>query len=253
MIILDRYSRWLQGYACKSKSAAECIKYFKRFVGPQFKPEHVYSDNSKELISACTELGWAHDTSTPHRSETNGVIERSVRTVKEGTSATLIQSGLDDAWWPQAMACYCFLKAVVDILDDDKTAFERRYGSSFAGPLIPFGAEITYLPITDKDKSRLHQFGSKVISGIFLGYEQQEGGGWSGDLLVLDWEEIENASHFSDIHIKRFKHSEVSTAKVGDNFRFPLAEGVIRQPGSDRSKATRQRQPSPKGAGVTLG
>ena len=96
MIILDRYSRWLQGYACKSKSAAECIQYFKRFVGPQFKPEHVYSDNSKELISACKELGWAHDTSTPHRSETNGVIERSVRTVKEGTSSALIQSGLDD-------------------------------------------------------------------------------------------------------------------------------------------------------------
>ena len=71
MIILDRYSRWLQGYACKSKSAAECIKCFKRFVGPQFKHEHVYSDNSKELISACKELGWAHDTSTPHRSETS--------------------------------------------------------------------------------------------------------------------------------------------------------------------------------------
>ena len=116
-----------------------------------------------------------------------------MRTVKEGTSAALIQSGLDDAWWPQAMACYCFLKAVVDILDDNKTAFERRLGSSFSGPLIPFGAEITYLPITDKDKSRLHHFGSKVLSGIFLGYEQQEGGGWSGDLLVLDWEEIENA------------------------------------------------------------
>ena len=135
MIILDRYSRWLQGYACKSKSAAECIKYFKRFAGPQFKPEHVYSDNSKELISACSELGWAHDTSTPHRSETNGVIERSVRTVKEGTSAALIQSGLDDAWWPQAMACYCFLKAVVNILDDNKTAFERRHDSSFSGPV----------------------------------------------------------------------------------------------------------------------
>ena len=169
--------------------------------------------------------------------------------MEEGTSSALMQSGLDDVGWPQAMACYCFLKAVVDILDDDKTAFERRCGSSFSGPLTPFGAEITYLPITDKDKSRLHQFGSKVISGIFLGYEQQDGGGWSGDLLVLDWGEIENASHFNDIHIKRFKQSEVNAPKVGDNFRFPLAEGVIRQPGSDRSKAPRQRKPAPKGAG----
>ena len=32
LIILDRYSRWLQGYGCKSKTAVECEKFFKRFV-----------------------------------------------------------------------------------------------------------------------------------------------------------------------------------------------------------------------------
>ena len=70
-----------------------------------------------------------------------------------------------------------------------------------------FWAEITYLSITEKDKARLHQFGLKVLSGIFLGYEQQEGGGWSGEPLVLDWEEIENPEHFSDIHIKHLLQS----------------------------------------------
>ena len=30
---------------------------------------------------------------TPHRSETNGIAERAVRRVKEGTSAVLLQSG----------------------------------------------------------------------------------------------------------------------------------------------------------------
>ena len=34
MITLDRYSRWLQGYACKTKSASECIIFLKRFVDP---------------------------------------------------------------------------------------------------------------------------------------------------------------------------------------------------------------------------
>ena len=47
MIILDRFFNWLQGYACKTKSPNECVKYFIRFVGSRFKPEHVYSDNSK--------------------------------------------------------------------------------------------------------------------------------------------------------------------------------------------------------------
>ena len=36
-----------------------------------------------------------HCTSTPHRSETKGTAERSVRRVKEGTSAILLQSSLD--------------------------------------------------------------------------------------------------------------------------------------------------------------
>ena len=45
------------------------------------------------------DLSWNHCTSTPHRSETNGIAERAVRRVKEGTSAVLLQSGLDENWW----------------------------------------------------------------------------------------------------------------------------------------------------------
>ena len=63
---------------------------------------------------------------------------------------------------------------------------------------------------------------------------------------------VENAEHFSDIHIKRFKGREVTAHKVGEDFRFPLAEGIIRQPGSDRHKAPRLRKPSSRTAGETL-
>jgi hypothetical protein len=67
----------------------------------------------------------------------------------------------------------------------------------------------------------LHQFGSKVLSGIFVGYDQQAGGGWSGDLLVVDWDQVEIAEHFNDIYIKRFKAAEVEAIKVSDKYRFP--------------------------------
>ena len=39
MIVLDRFTRWLQGYACKGKTACECAKFSKQFLGPQCKPE----------------------------------------------------------------------------------------------------------------------------------------------------------------------------------------------------------------------
>ena len=35
---------------------------------------------------------------------------------------------------------------------------------------IPFGALVEYHPMSAKDQSRLHQFGSKVLPGTFLGY-----------------------------------------------------------------------------------
>ena len=59
--------------------------------------------------------------STPHRSETNGIAERAVRRVKEGTSAVLLQSGLGNEWWADSMECFSYLRNIQDLLSDGKT------------------------------------------------------------------------------------------------------------------------------------
>ena len=51
-----------------------------------------------------------------HRSETNGIAERAVCRMKEGTSAVLLQSGLDENWWAESMECCCCLPKVQDLL-----------------------------------------------------------------------------------------------------------------------------------------
>ena len=91
-----------------------------------------------ELGKACEDLSWNLCTSTPHRSETNGIAERAVRRVKEGTSAVLLQSGLNENWWADSMECYTYLPNVTDLLSDGKTPYERRFGQPFKGPIIPF-------------------------------------------------------------------------------------------------------------------
>ena len=97
------------------------------------------------------------------------IAERAVRRIKEGTYAVLLLSGLDEKWWADSMECYCFLRNTQELLSDGKTPYERRFGMPFNGPIIPFGSMVEYHPISAKDLSR-HQFGPKVLPGIFFGY-----------------------------------------------------------------------------------
>ena len=101
-----------------------------------------------------------------------------MRRVKEGTSAVLLQSGLNEKWWADSMECYTSLRNVTDLLSDGKTPYERRIGQPFKGPIIPFGSLVEYHPITAKDQSRIHQFGKKVLPGLFFGYALYAGGIW---------------------------------------------------------------------------
>ena len=146
LVVHDRATSWQQAFPAKNKSAGETMTHLQRFMGPKIKPKYIFTDNSKELEKAAKDLGWLHDTSTPYRPETNGVAERDVRRIKEGTSAAIVQSGWDEVWWPEAMRCYCFLHNVVDVLANGHTAYFNRFGIDFSGPIIPSGAEVMYKP-----------------------------------------------------------------------------------------------------------
>ena len=123
------------------------------------------------------------------------------------------------------------------------TAFQNRFTKEFLGPLIPLGAEVKYMPIGKKDTARLHKFGNKRLPAVFIGYGQQAGGNWDGTLLIADWEEIVNAERASEIHVKRYKANEVNVMKVNDTFRFPLAEGIIKQPSPGSRRHWKPTQP----------
>ena len=78
-------------------------------------------------LAKLVKLSWNHCASTPHRSETNGLAERAVRRVKEGTSAVLLQSRLDENLWADSMECYTYLRNIQDLLSDGRTPYERRF------------------------------------------------------------------------------------------------------------------------------
>ena len=57
-----------------------------------------------------------------------------------------------------------------------------------------------------------------------MGYVIRAGGGWSGELLIADCEDLGNLSA-SDIHVQQSKHQEV--AQEG-KLLFPCADGSVK-------------------------
>ena len=122
-------------------------------------------------------------------------------------------------------------------LTDGKTPYERRFGQPFKGPIIPFGSLVEYHPVTAKDLSRIHQFGKKVLPGLFFGHALYAEGIWKGDVLVADLEELETMDA-SEIYSKRLNAKEVTFSKENGEFIFPIADGRIKTPGGDQELRT---------------
>ena len=139
----------------KNNNSQETERSLRKFLEPSQKPKVICTGNSLEFGKSCEELSWNHRMSTPSRSETNGIAER-----------VYDESRLDDKWWSDSLECYRYLRNVQDLLADGRTPYERRFWESFKGPIIPFGALVEYLPNSERDKARIHQFGKKVSPGI---------------------------------------------------------------------------------------
>ena len=131
VVVQDLATQWIHSCPCETKTSQGTERSLQNFLEPNRKPEVIHTDNSLEFGKACEDLSWNHCTSTPHRSVTNGIAERAARRVKEGTSAVLSQSGLDEQWWADSMECYTYLRNIQDLLSDVKTPYERRFGEPF--------------------------------------------------------------------------------------------------------------------------
>ena len=56
-----------------------------------------------------------------------------------------------------------------------RNSHERRSDEQRSGPIIPSGAEVEHHPISAKDQARFHQFGKKVLPGLFMGHASHAG------------------------------------------------------------------------------
>jgi hypothetical protein len=108
-----------------------------------------YSDCSRELKRAATDLGWVHAASAPYCPQSNSIIERRLRLIIEGARTVMIMAGFVaelnlHCWWPVAARYFSFV-ACFSGPPDNKSDFEQslyfeRYQKLFAGTLRLFGS-----------------------------------------------------------------------------------------------------------------
>ena len=93
VVVQDLATQWIQSYLCKTKTFKETQRSLQRRIPKSFTLTIPW--NSAKLVKISPGI---IARSTPHRSETNVIAERAVLRVKEGTSAVLLQSGLNESW-----------------------------------------------------------------------------------------------------------------------------------------------------------
>ena len=66
------------------------------------------------------------------------------------------------------MECYCYLRNVQDLMADGETPYERRFGESFKGPIVPFGALVEFLPNSEIRQSENPSIRKEGITRILF-------------------------------------------------------------------------------------
>ena len=164
-------------YPQQTKGTDESVKNIRHFIG-KCKIKALRTDNSRELGKAANDLGSLHETSTPHRPQSNTRIERDISTMLGGTRSALQQSGLPVRFWTYAAQHWCHSanttlpyssgKPLAELTSDTQTPWEQRRKEIWNGPSIPFGSLVHFLPPTSK-RFKQGKFEPRAIHGLFFG------------------------------------------------------------------------------------
>ena len=87
--------------------ADDTKKSLQQFFAAIKTTRKIDTKNYLKFTFACEDLNWNRDKSIPHRSGPNGIAERAVRRVNEGTASVVMQSSLTDGWWSAAVGSCC--------------------------------------------------------------------------------------------------------------------------------------------------
>ncbi|UYV75200.1 hypothetical protein LAZ67_12002864 [Cordylochernes scorpioides] len=177
----DDYSRYTKIYLLKGKDEAyEKIKDYVISAHTEFGKniQTIRTDNGREYVNRQVEdflnqSGIKHQLTVPYSPAQNGVAERKNRSLMEMTRCMLFDSGLPQSLWAEAVTTANYLHNRIPSKATDKTPFELWTNRKPSlKHLKRFGCKaFAYIP-----KIKRNKLDSKVIEGIFLGYNDRSKG-----------------------------------------------------------------------------
>ena len=184
LLIVDRYSGYVDAFPLKTKSADDAYEAFVEYFG-DYRPKDVYiwSDSAHELVKAVKTLKVPHGRGTPGRHQGNAFCESMIRRAVEGARSLLEFEGFPACYWVFAIRHWCFCHNV-EITNGD-SPWNRRHGEgNWTGPLLPFGATVDFMDRPNHVKE-LGKFEPRASIGLFVGFHLQPGGRWSKEHCVF--------------------------------------------------------------------
>ena len=129
MIVRDFVTQRFHSYPCETKSFQETNERLQQFFEPKSRSKVTFILTNHwylaKLVTICAGIS-VHRPLTVQKQ--SGIAERAVRRIHEGTSAVLLQSGLDEHWSADSMEWYYHLRNMQDRLSDGKNTIRKALG-----------------------------------------------------------------------------------------------------------------------------
>ena len=192
LVIRDEFSGFIRACPCGSKSSEIVNKHLLAFLGPSYheKPSiMVKSDQAKEFLASCNQLGFQHEPTLEHRFPHNAVLEREIRTVEEITRALHLQSGFhmyQDLWPLSVSHAALMVSCFHNKPDAEESRYKLACGHDWKTRDLLLG-QLVYVRDLGQQK-----FGANAKPAIFAGYRMDTGPKFRDVFLVLDYQSLKN-------------------------------------------------------------
>ncbi|GBG61889.1 hypothetical protein CBR_g23839 [Chara braunii] len=162
LVFVNDFSKWIEGYPCKTRQAAEIVRYNNHFLGIHQDTEEILTDNGAkfrgEVLRNLVLHGVSMRNTAPHMWQSNGLVENANRVIKTALRRNI--GANDTRPWPDIVDHILVIHRGTPHESTGLTPFQLRTNSLPCVTLLSLNDETT-LPrrttrATIKDKAQRH-------------------------------------------------------------------------------------------------